>query len=105
MTFVSVPSNLLVIIALFSLLLLIFHRRAGVIAAQLSLAAIVVVAFGPIGNALLTPLEQRFPEGKFPEGPIQGIIVLGGSYDTESHSYLSTIILEEDTEVYSIGKI
>lgn len=102
MTFVSVPSNLLVISALFSLVLLIFHRRTGVIVAQLSLAAIVVLAFSPIGNALLTPLEQRFPEGEFPEGPIQGIIVLGGSYDTESHSYLSTIILEEDTEPFAV---
>jgi uncharacterized SAM-binding protein YcdF (DUF218 family) len=51
---------------------------------------------------LLTPLEQRFPDGQYPTQNINGIIVLGGSYDTESHSYLSTIVLGEDTEPLAV---
>ena len=46
---------------------------------------------------LLTPLEQRFPGMQYPER-IDGIIVLGGSYDSQVRSYLSTIVLGEDTE-------
>jgi uncharacterized SAM-binding protein YcdF (DUF218 family) len=59
----------------------------------------VVAALSPVGNMLLTPLEQRFPEMVYPapEG-LEGIIVLGGSYDGVRHAYLSTIVLEDDTE-------
>jgi uncharacterized SAM-binding protein YcdF (DUF218 family) len=57
----------------------------------------------PLGNLLLTPLEQRFPEQVYPEkDTVDGIIVLGGSYDTVAHSYLSTIFLREDTEPMSV---
>jgi uncharacterized SAM-binding protein YcdF (DUF218 family) len=51
---------------------------------------------------LLTPLEQRFPDGQYPTESIDGIIVLGGSYDTASRSYLSTIVLREDTEPLAV---
>ena len=53
---------------------------------------------------LLTPLEQRFPEQVYPAN-IQGIIVLGGSYDTVSHGYMSTIVLQEDTEPLAVMAI
>jgi uncharacterized SAM-binding protein YcdF (DUF218 family) len=46
---------------------------------------------------LLTPLEQRFPEMQYPDQNIEGIIVLGGSYDSVSHSYASVFVLDEDT--------
>ena len=54
------------------------------------------------GMSFLTPLEQRFPEQSFPDRGIDGIIVLGGSYDSVSHGYLSTIVLEEDTEPMAV---
>lgn len=76
--------------------------RAGALVATCSLAAMVVAGFSPLGNVLLTPLEQRFPDGQYPAENIDGIVVLGGSYDTESHSYLSTIILREDTEPLAV---
>src|SRR6478672_4779860 len=50
---------------------------------------------------LLTPLEQRFPEQVYPAN-IQGIIVLGGSYDTVGHGYMSSIVLQEDTEPLAV---
>jgi hypothetical protein len=65
-TFFSVPSNLLVLSAIVSLVLLVLHRRAGAILAVLSLAALAISGFSPLGNMLLTPLEQRFPEQVYP---------------------------------------
>jgi uncharacterized SAM-binding protein YcdF (DUF218 family) len=100
-TFFSVPSNLLVLSAIVSLVLLVLHRRAGAILAVLSLAALAISGFSPLGNMLLTPLEQRFPEQVYPAN-IEGIIVLGGSYDTVSHGYMSTIVLREDTDPLAV---
>ena len=102
MAFFLVPSNLLALGAALGFVLLAFRLRAGTIIASVSLAAIVIALFSPLGNLLLTPLEQRFPDGQYPNEDIEGIIVLGGSYDTESHSYLSTIVLKEDTEPLAV---
>lgn len=98
-SFFVVPSNVIASLALLAFALLIFRLRIGAIAAGVALGAFLAAAFSPLGNLLLTPLEQRFPElpSESP-GSVDGIIVLGGSYDTVTHSYLSTIYLREDTE-------
>ena len=100
--FFLVPSNLIASLAVFALIMLIFRCRGATLAAGLSLAVLVTGALSPIGNVLLTPLEQRFPEMTLPSEQIDGIIVLGGSYDSQSHSYLSTIVLREDTEPMAV---
>jgi uncharacterized SAM-binding protein YcdF (DUF218 family) len=100
--FFFVPSNLLGLSACIALALCLFRLRAGAFVAALSCGAVAVVALSPLGNMLLTPLEQRFPQGEYPAYPIDGIIVLGGSYDTVSHPYLSTIVLQEDTEPLAV---
>ena len=101
--FLSVPSNALAALAVLGLVLLVFRRRYGSIAAGGAVGAIVLATLSPLGNLLLTPLEQRFPELPFADnGTVDGIIVLGGSYDTVSHSYMSTIYLREDTEPVSV---
>ena len=61
-----------------------------------------VAAFSPLGNMTLTPLEARFPYMQFPDEPIDGIIVLGGSFDTRGHGYLNTILLKEDSDPMAI---
>jgi uncharacterized SAM-binding protein YcdF (DUF218 family) len=98
-SFFFVPSNVIASIAILALLLLLVRSRAAPIAAGVALGAFLLAAFSPIGNLLLTPLEQRFPDlpSENPGG-VDGIIVLGGSYDTVTHSYMSTIYLREDTE-------
>jgi uncharacterized SAM-binding protein YcdF (DUF218 family) len=100
--FLLVPSNSITTIAVVGLLLLVLRRRSGTAASGVALALLVTASLSPLGNMLLTPLEQRFPGMKFPDGPIEGIIVLGGSYDTVSHSYESTIVLQEDTKPVSV---
>lgn len=101
-SFLAVPSNLIACLVLAGLLLLFFRRRAGAVVLYSGAVALCVAGLSPLGNVLLTPLEQRFPEMKFPDQSIDGIIVLGGSYDAQSHGYLSTIVLEEDTEPMAI---
>jgi uncharacterized SAM-binding protein YcdF (DUF218 family) len=99
MRFFLVPSNLLALAAVLGLVLFLLRLRIGALVAALSLAAIAVAALTPLGNALLTPLDERFPEWSYPpQQGIEGIIVLAGSYDRVRHAYLSTIVLEDDTE-------
>ncbi|MGO9545643.1 MAG: YdcF family protein [Rhodomicrobium sp.] len=102
-SFSLIPSNVIASLAVLALLLLAFRSRYGAIVAAVASGALVLAAFSPLGNFLLTPLEQRFPELPSPnKGNIEGIIVLGGSYDTVTHSYLSTIYLREDTEPVAV---
>jgi uncharacterized SAM-binding protein YcdF (DUF218 family) len=98
-SFLTVPSNAIASLAVLGLVLLGLRRSApGFIAIKFAAAAVALAAFSPLGNILLTPLEQRFPDLAFKnEDSIDGIIVLGGSYDTVSHSYLSTIFLRDDS--------
>lgn len=100
--FLSVPSNLIASIAVVALCVLAYRRPAHAIVPIVALLLLVTATLSPLGNMLLTPLEQRFPELQFPDQGIEGIIVLGGSYDAQSHSYLSTILLREDTEPMAV---
>ncbi len=100
--FFSVPSNVIASLAVLGLVLVVLRRPFSGVVAGIALAVLVVAALSPLGNMLLTPLEQRFPVMKFPDQGIDGIIVLGGSYDTISHGYMSTIVLKEDTEPMAV---
>ena len=100
--FFSVPSNVIVSLAVLGLVLMVFRRPTGAIVAGGALAAVVAAALSPLGNMLLTPLEQRFPEMRFPDQGIDGIIVLGGSYDTRIHGYMNTILLQEDSDPMAV---
>ncbi len=78
------PSALLLILAWLGLLLLFWHRRrAGLTCLVVSLSALALIAFLPIGDAMLAPLEDRFPEVTTLPPDVTGIIVLGGAIDTD----------------------
>jgi uncharacterized SAM-binding protein YcdF (DUF218 family) len=96
--FFAIPTNVIACVALVGLALAILRRPAGKIISLLALVTFLIAGLSPLGNMLLTPLEQRFPGMKYPDEPLGGIIILGGSYDTQIRSYLSTITLGEDTE-------
>jgi len=99
--FFSIPSNLIACLALLGLVLMSLRRPLGKVVAVVALAALAIAALSPLGNILLTPLEQRFPFMRFPNQRIDGVIVLGGSFDTHA-GYVNTIILGEDTEPMAI---
>jgi uncharacterized SAM-binding protein YcdF (DUF218 family) len=78
------PSTLLLVLALLGLLLLFRHRRrTGLACLSVSLGALALIAILPVGDAMLAPLEDRFPEVTAPPPDVTGIIVLGGAIETD----------------------
>ncbi|WP_284946858.1 YdcF family protein [Acidisoma cladoniae] len=78
------PSTLLLILALIGLVLVFRHRRrSGLTCLTLALGAFAVIAVLPIGDLMMAPLEDRFPQVTTPPAHVDGIIVLGGAVDTE----------------------
>src|SRR5262249_4788394 len=76
--FFAIPSNLIILIGMVGFLLLPTRfARAGRWFAFISLIVLAIFGFSPIGNALITPLEDRFPPWDATRGAPDGIIVLG----------------------------
>lgn len=78
------PSNALVFLAIFGVLLTMTHfARAGRRLALVCLIALVAAGLSPLPNWLLLPLENRFPVWRQGDGPAPtGMIILGGAVDT-----------------------
>jgi uncharacterized SAM-binding protein YcdF (DUF218 family) len=82
--FLALPSNVLVILGLAGLALTLMRfRRTGrwIVASAIILFAI--AGIGPLGKALLKPLEERFPPWDPAHGSPTGIVVLGGAIDPD----------------------
>jgi uncharacterized SAM-binding protein YcdF (DUF218 family) len=78
--FFTIPSNLVVLIGIGSFFLLPTRfARAGRWLAFASLVILAILGFSPLGNALIIPLENRFPPWDASRGAPDGIIVLGGA--------------------------
>ncbi len=79
-----VPINLLVELGIISVVLMA-TRFAGLgrKLAATTLILLALAAFSPLGNLLLYPLEARFPAWDPSRGAPDGIVVLGGSVDTD----------------------
>lgn len=74
------PSTLLVL-AFAAGLVLLWHPRwlkVGRRVATAAFGALLVAGYSPLGNALILPLEERFPRPAAPPGGVAGIILLGG---------------------------
>jgi uncharacterized SAM-binding protein YcdF (DUF218 family) len=81
--FFALPSNLLIGLGIGGMVLSILHfRRAGLFLMTTSIVMLGVLGLTPAGNALILPLEQRFPSWDSSRGEPHGVIVLGGSFDT-----------------------
>ncbi len=50
-----------------------------------SLVLLAIAGLSPLGNALMLPLEQRFPPWDASRGPPDGIVVLGGAIIAETY--------------------
>ena len=78
--FFAIPSNFVISIGILGLLL--WPTRFGRAGRRLVAASLIVLAIlglSPVGNALIVPLEQRFPPWNAAGGPPAGIVVLGGA--------------------------
>jgi uncharacterized SAM-binding protein YcdF (DUF218 family) len=81
--FFALPSNLLIVTGLVGVAIAVLRGgRAGGRLIVASLILLAVLGFSPLSNALILPLEQRFPPWDASRGPPAGIIVLGGAFDT-----------------------
>src|SRR6202050_5552837 len=78
--FFALPSNFFMSVGIAGLVLLCtrFTRLASWLIVT-SLVLIAVAGLSPLGNALILPLEQRFPPWDPSRGPPDGIVVLGGA--------------------------
>lgn len=83
--FVISPDHFLWLVTLFALIFC--RRRIGFLLLLLAVVGQGVMAFYPLGNLLLRPLEQRFAQPTELPDNLAGIIVLGGGEDAEE-SYL-----------------
>ena len=81
--FVAQPSNALILLALAGCLLALLRwRKLAGIALTVSVLGLLIGGFSPLSNALLQPLEDRFPlPDPMPER-VDGIILLGGGLET-----------------------
>ena len=78
------PTNFLIVLAVVGALLSL--TRFALIGRRLMIAAIAllaITAFSPLGNLLLYPLENRFPQWSTAQGAPDGIVVLGGPIDPD----------------------
>ncbi|MEJ8574689.1 YdcF family protein [Microbaculum marinum] len=94
------PSNLLVLLAVAGALLLLGrYRRLGGSLLGLALAGLLICGFSPFGQLLVLPLEERFPQWQQGSGPPpDGIVVLGGSFDTAVSAGRETVTTNEAGE-------
>jgi uncharacterized SAM-binding protein YcdF (DUF218 family) len=99
--FFAIPSNLVVLIGIGGLVLLPTRfARAGRWLAFTSLVVLAILGFSPVGNALIIPLENRFPPWDATRGPPDGIIVLGGAINGAGRA--NEVVLNEGAERLTI---
>src|SRR5262249_46225193 len=81
--FFAAPSNVLISLGLLGVLLMATRFvRAGRRLAGWSIVLLTICGLSPLGNALMLPLEERFPPWDASRGAPIGIISLGGAIDT-----------------------
>jgi len=97
--FFALPSNLFISFGLIGIALMA-TRYAGA-GRKLALASLLLIAFtgySPLGNALILPLEERFPPWDASRGAPTGIISLGGAIDTVVSPPRGEVALNEAAE-------
>jgi len=97
--FFAAPSNLFISIGVLGLLLLLtrFTRLASWLIVT-SLVLLAIAGLSPLGNALILPLEDRFPPWDPSRGAPDGIVVLGGAISPGVSDARDSIALDEAAE-------
>ncbi|MDQ8726326.1 YdcF family protein [Bradyrhizobium sp. LHD-71] len=97
--FLTVPSNVLAVVAITGVCLLMTRwlRLARVLLIG-SIGLLVVLGFSPLSNALLLPLSERFPAWESGGRDPEGVIVLGGAIDPEVSAARDAVELDSSAE-------
>src|SRR5262245_65402831 len=94
--FFATPSNFVILLGLFGVLLMLTRfSRWGARLAIASLVLLAVLGLSPVGNALIVPLEERFPPWDHSRGAPHGMIVLGGALSPDISYARDTAALNE----------
>ena len=97
--FFSAPSNVLMTLGLIGLVLMTTRFvRAGRRLAVIAMIGLAICGLTPFGNAIILPLEQRFPPYDAARGAPTGIISLGGALDTVVSPGRNEVALNEAAE-------
>ena len=97
--FFALPSDLAATLAVLGVVLLLTRfKQIGRALATLGVALLVIAGLTPLGNALMLPLEDRFPPWDPARGAPTGIIVLGGAIGPEISAARGTPDLNESAE-------
>jgi uncharacterized SAM-binding protein YcdF (DUF218 family) len=97
--FFAAPSNFLISIGVLGVLVLCtrFTRLASWLVVT-SLVLLAIAGLSPLGNALILPLEDRFPPWDPSHGAPYGIVVLGGAISPGISDARDSIALDEAAE-------
>jgi uncharacterized SAM-binding protein YcdF (DUF218 family) len=97
--FFALPSDDAAVLAALGVILLFTRfKRTGRALATLGVVLLLVAGLTPLGNALMLPLEQRFPPWDGSRGAPIGIVVLGGAIGPELSAARGTPDLNESAE-------
>ncbi len=97
--FFATPSNFAILVGIAGALLLRTRfSRAGWRLVVASLVLLAVFGLSPIGNALIVPLEERFPAWDHSRGAPHGMVVLGGAISPDVSHARNTAALNEAAE-------
>jgi uncharacterized SAM-binding protein YcdF (DUF218 family) len=102
--FFALPSNLLITIGLGGIALLLTRsRRLASWLVVTSLVLLVLFGLSPLGNALMLPLEERFPPWDASHGAPDGVIVLGGVIAEDVSAARGAVALNESAERVTVA--
>lgn len=97
--FFALPSNILISLGLIGLILMATRFvRTGRRLAVAALLLLAIAGLSPLGNALILPLEERFPAWDSSKGAPTGVISLGGAIDTVVSPVRGEVALNEAAE-------
>jgi uncharacterized SAM-binding protein YcdF (DUF218 family) len=97
--FFALPSNILISLGVIGIVLMATRfARAGRRLAVTALVLIAIAGLSPFGNAIILPLEERFPPWDSSRGAPTGIISLGGALDTVVSQPRGEVALNEAAE-------
>src|SRR5947209_7498960 len=101
--FFALPSNILITLALIGVVLMATRfARAGRRLAVVTIILLAITGLSPLGNAIILPLEQRFPAWDATRDAARtaptGIISLGGAIDTVVSPVRGEVALNEAAE-------
>src|SRR5712692_2182596 len=97
--FFALPSNIVATLATVGVALLFTRfQRAGRRFTTASVVLLLLAGLSPLGNALIYPLEERFPPWDAARGAPTGVVVLGGALSPHVSAARNEVALNEAAE-------